>query len=103
MYGKIKDHLINELEDIRDAGLFKDERIIVSPQQSEIKLDTGQEVLNFCANNYLGLSNHPELINAAKEGLDSHGYGMSSVRFICGTTDLHKLLEKKIAEFINSG
>ena len=65
MYGKIKDHLINELEDIRDAGLFKDERIIVSPQQSEIKLDTGQEVLNFCANNYLGLSNHPELINSA--------------------------------------
>ncbi|MAZ93956.1 MAG: glycine C-acetyltransferase [Bacteroidales bacterium] len=102
MYGKIKDHLINELEDIRDAGLFKDERIIVSPQQSEIKLDTGQEVLNFCANNYLGLSNHPELINAAKEGLDSHGYGMSSVRFICGTTDLHKLLEKKIAEFFGT-
>jgi glycine C-acetyltransferase len=102
MYGKIKDHLINELEDIRDAGLFKDERIIVSPQQSEIKLDTGQEVLNFCANNYLGLSNHPELTNAAKEGLDSHGYGMSSVRFICGTTDLHKLLEKKIAEFFGT-
>ena len=102
MYGKIKDHLINELEDIRDAGLFKDERIIVSPQQSEIKLDTGQEVLNFCANNYLGLSNHPELINAAKEGLDSHGYGMSSVRFICGTTDLHKILEKKIAEFFGT-
>ncbi len=102
MYGKIKDHLINELEDIRDAGLFKDERIIVSPQQSEIKLDTGQEVLNFCANNYLGLSNHPELINAAKEGLDSHGYGMSSVRFICGTTDLHKLLEKRIAEFFGT-
>jgi glycine C-acetyltransferase len=102
MYGKIKDHLIKEIKDIREAGLYKEERIIVSPQQAEIKLDTGQNVLNFCANNYLGLSNHPELINAAKDGLDSHGYGMSSVRFICGTTDLHKTLEKKIADFFGT-
>ncbi len=102
MYGKIKDHLVKEIKDIRDAGLYKEERIIVSPQQAEIKLNTGQEVLNFCANNYLGLSNHPELIKAAKEGLDTHGYGMSSVRFICGTTDLHKVLEKKIADFFGT-
>ena len=102
MYGKIKDHLIQEIKDIRDAGLYKDERIIVSPQQAEIQLDSGQKVLNFCANNYLGLSNHPELVKAAKDGLDSHGYGMSSVRFICGTTDLHKTLERKIAEFFGT-
>ena len=102
MYGKIKDHLIQEIKDIREAGLYKDERIIVSPQQAEIQLDSGQKVLNFCANNYLGLSNHPELVKAAKEGLDSHGYGMSSVRFICGTTDLHKTLERKIAEFFGT-
>lgn len=102
MYGKIKDHLINELNDIREAGLYKEERIIVSPQQAEIKLNTGQNVLNFCANNYLGLSNHPELILAAKEGMDTHGYGMSSVRFICGTTDIHKTLERKIAEFFGT-
>ncbi len=82
--------------------MYKEERIIVSPQQAEIALDNGQKVLNFCANNYLGLSNHPELIKAAKDGLDSHGYGMSSVRFICGTTDLHKTLEKKIAEFFGT-
>ncbi len=102
MYGKIKDHLITELKDIREAGLYKEERIIVSPQQAEIKLNTGQNVLNFCANNYLGLSNHPELIKAAKDGMDSHGYGMSSVRFICGTTDIHKTLEKKIADFFGT-
>jgi len=102
MYGKIKEHLIQEINDIRQAGLYKDERIIVSPQQAEIQLDSGQKVLNFCANNYLGLSNHPELIKAAKDGLDSHGYGMSSVRFICGTTDLHKTLERKIAEFFGT-
>ena len=102
MYGKIKDHLTKEISDIRNAGLYKEERIIVSPQQAEIKLNTGQKVLNFCANNYLGLSNHPELIKAAKDGLDTHGYGMSSVRFICGTTDLHKTLEKKIAEFFGT-
>lgn len=102
MYGKIKEHLQKELTDIREAGLFKQERIIVSPQQAEIKLDTGQQVLNFCANNYLGLSNHPALVAAAKEGLDSHGFGMSSVRFICGTTDIHKTLERKIAEFFGT-
>jgi len=102
MYGQFKDHLIKELNDIREAGLYKDERIIVSPQGAEIRLDSGQQVLNFCANNYLGLSNHPELVKAAKEGLDSHGYGMSSVRFICGTTDLHKTLEKKIADFFGT-
>lgn len=102
MYGKFKDHLIKEINNIKDAGLYKDERIIVSPQGAIIKLDTGQEVLNFCANNYLGLSNHPKLIEAAKEGLDTHGYGMSSVRFICGTTDLHKKLEKAIADFFDT-
>ena len=102
MYGKIKDYLTKEISDIREAGLYKEERIIVSPQQAEIQLESGQKVLNFCANNYLGLSNHPELIKAAKDGLDSHGYGMSSVRFICGTTDLHKTLERKIAEFFHT-
>lgn len=102
MYGKIKDHLQKELENIKNQGLFKDERIIVSPQGAEIKLDSGQEVLNFCANNYLGLSNHPELIKAAVEGLESHGYGMSSVRFICGTTELHKILERKIADYFGT-
>jgi len=102
MYGKFKDHLSKEIKDIKEAGLYKNERIIVSPQKAEIKLDSGQEVLNFCANNYLGLSNHPELIKAANQALDSHGYGMSSVRFICGTTDLHKKLEKKIADFFKT-
>ncbi len=102
MYGKIQDHLKKELSDIREAGLYKAERIIVSPQQAEIQLESGQNVLNFCANNYLGLSNHPELVKAAKEGLDTHGFGMSSVRFICGTTDLHKTLERKIAEFFHT-
>lgn len=102
MYGKIKDHLLTELKNIREAGLYKNERIIVSPQDAVIKLDSGKEVLNFCANNYLGLSNHPELIKAAKEGLDTHGYGMSSVRFICGTTDLHKQLENKVAGFFGT-
>ena len=87
---------------IKIAGLYKNERIIVSPQGAEIELNTGQKVLNFCANNYLGLSNNPSLIEAAKASLDDHGYGMSSVRFICGTTDLHKELEKKIAEFFNT-
>jgi len=102
MYEKVKEHLIKEINDIREAGLYKEERIITSPQQAEIQLNTGQKVLNFCANNYLGLSNHPELIKAAKEALDTHGYGMSSVRFICGTTDLHKTLEKKIADFFGT-
>lgn len=102
MYGKIKEHLQKELAEIQEAGLFKTERIIVSPQQAEITLNTGQKVLNFCANNYLGLSNHPALIEAAKKAMDTHGYGMSSVRFICGTTDLHKTLERKIAEFFGT-
>jgi glycine C-acetyltransferase len=102
MYGKIKQHLQNELEAISEGGLYKDERIIVSPQDAAIKLDSGKEVLNFCANNYLGLSNNQTLIDAAKEALDSHGFGMSSVRFICGTTDLHQILEKKIADFFGT-
>lgn len=102
MYGKIKAHLTVELEQIREAGLFKSERIITSSQEAEIQLDSGQKVLNFCANNYLGLSNHPELVNAAKDALDSHGFGMSSVRFICGTQDLHKILEQKIAAFFGT-
>jgi glycine C-acetyltransferase len=102
MYGKIKAHLSAELEQIREAGLFKSERIITSSQEAKIQLDSGQKVLNFCANNYLGLSNHPELVNAAKDALDSHGFGMSSVRFICGTQDLHKTLEQKIAAFFGT-
>jgi len=102
MYGKIKEHLSRELEQIREAGLFKAERIISSPQDAEIQLESGQKVVNFCANNYLGLSNHPELVQAAKDALDSHGFGMSSVRFICGTQDLHKKLEEKIASFFGT-
>ena len=102
MYGKIKDHLQEELKNIKEAGLFKAERIIISPQKADIQINTGQDVLNFCANNYLGLSNHPKLVAAAKTALDSHGYGMSSVRFICGTQDLHKTLEGKIAEFFGT-
>jgi glycine C-acetyltransferase len=102
MYGKLQNHLQQELNAIREAGLYKNERIIVSPQNAEITLESGQKVLNFCANNYLGLSDHPALIQAAKDALDSHGYGMSSVRFICGTQDLHKTLEKKIAEFFGT-
>jgi glycine C-acetyltransferase len=99
MYGKIKDHLQNELKAIEDNGLFKKERIITSPQGAEITVSTGETVLNFCANNYLGLSSHPEVIKAAKEALDTHGFGMSSVRFICGTQDIHKKLESTIADF----
>jgi glycine C-acetyltransferase len=99
MYGNIKAHLQKEIEAIKEAGLFKEERIITSPQGAEITLNTGQKVLNFCANNYLGLSSHPEVIKAAKDTLDSHGFGMSSVRFICGTQDIHKELEQKIADF----
>lgn len=99
MYGKIKEHLQRELNEIREAGLFKEERIITSPQGAVIRIKTGEEVLNFCANNYLGLSSHPEVIQAAKDTLDSHGFGMSSVRFICGTQDIHKELEAKIASF----
>ncbi|MGS2763390.1 glycine C-acetyltransferase [Sinomicrobium sp. M5D2P9] len=99
MYGKIKQHLQQELQDIKDNGLYKKERIITSPQDAVIKISTGEEVINFCANNYLGLSSHPEVIQAAKDTLDTHGFGMSSVRFICGTQDIHKELEKKIADF----
>jgi len=99
MYGKIKDHLEAELHQIKEDGLFKEERIIVSPQDAVIKISTGEEVINFCANNYLGLSSHPEVVQAAKDTLDSHGFGMSSVRFICGTQDIHKTLEEKIADF----
>ena len=99
MYTKIKDHLNKELQDIKDSGLFKEERIITSAQGAEITLNTGEKVLNFCANNYLGLSSHPEVIQAAKDTMDTHGFGMSSVRFICGTQDIHKTLEQKIADF----
>jgi len=98
MYGKIQQHLQNELQTIQDNGIFKRERIITSPQGAEITVN-GETVLNFCANNYLGLSSHPEVIQAAKDALDSHGFGMSSVRFICGTQDIHKTLEKKISDF----
>ena len=98
MYGKIKQHLQNELTTIEENGIFKRERVITSPQGAEIKVN-GKTVLNFCANNYIGLSSHPEVVQAAKDTLDSHGFGMSSVRFICGTQDIHKTLEKKIADF----
>ena len=99
MYSKIKEHLENELAAIKDQGLFKEERVIVSSQGPEIVLDSGQKVLNFCANNYLGLASHPEVIQAAKDTMDTHGFGMASVRFICGTQDIHKKLEKSIADF----
>ena len=102
MYGKIKEHLQKELQSIEEAGLYKSERIITSSQSAEIELETGEKVINFCANNYLGLSDHPELVEAAREALDTHGYGMSSVRFICGTQDLHLELEKKIAAFFGT-
>jgi len=100
MYANVQKDIQKELQDLQDAGLYKKERIIVSPQGAEIALDTGQEVLNFCANNYLGLSSHPEVVEAAKAAIDSHGFGLSSVRFICGTQDLHKALESKIASFV---
>jgi glycine C-acetyltransferase len=99
MYGTIKQYLETELETIVSSGLFKKERIITSAQGTEIKVSTGETVLNFCSNNYLGLSSHPEVIQAAKDTLDSHGFGMSSVRFICGTQDIHKELEERIAKF----
>ena len=99
MYGKIQQHLQQELQEIKEAGLFKSERVITTSQDAVIKINTGQEVINFCANNYLGLSNNKEVIQAAKDALDTHGFGMSSVRFICGTQDIHKQLEAKIAEF----
>ena len=102
MYQNFKTYLEIELSDIREAGLFKNERIIISAQGAAIRVSDGKEVLNFCANNYLGLSNNPSLIQAAKNALDTHGYGMSSVRFICGTQDLHKQLEKSIAAFFGT-
>ena len=102
MYVKMQKYLACELETIRKAGLYKNERVIVTPQSVEICLNNGQEVLNFCANNYLGLSSHPAIIKAAHEALDSHGFGMSSVRFICGTQDIHKELEARIAKFFGT-
>ena len=99
MYGKIQQHLQSELQTIEENGIFKKERIITSSQGAEITISTGETVLNFCANNYLGLSSHPEVVQAAKDAMDTHGFGMSSVRFICGTQDIHKTLEKKIADF----
>ncbi len=102
MYGKIKEHLQKEISSIKEAGLYKEERIITSTQNAEITISTGEKVLNFCANNYLGLSDNPELVEAAKQGMDARGYGMSSVRFICGTQDIHKELEAKIAEYFGT-
>ena len=102
MFKTVKPALQQELQEIRDAGLYKEERIITTPQGAEIQTDKGLEVLNFCANNYLGLSAHPEVIKAAKEAIDSHGFGLSSVRFICGTQDIHKELEQKIAKFLGT-
>ncbi len=99
MYSKLQPVLKKELESIKDAGLYKNERVITSEQGAEITIEGGKTVLNFCANNYLGLSSHPKVIESAKQALDTHGYGMSSVRFICGTQDTHKELERKIAEF----
>ncbi len=99
MYGKIKEHLQTELNALTEAGLYKKERIITGSQDAVITINTGEEVINFCANNYLGLSNNPDVIQAAKDSMDTHGYGMSSVRFICGTQDIHKELEAKIADF----
>jgi glycine C-acetyltransferase len=102
MYGKIKDWLQGELTSIREQGLYKSERIIMGPQAADIKVKTGEEVVNFCANNYLGLSSHPKVVKAAHEGLDKWGYGMSSVRFICGTQDIHKVLEGKVTKFLGT-
>lgn len=99
MYGKIKEYLAEEIESIKNDGLYKKERIITSQQDAVIKISTGEEVINFCANNYLGLSSHPDVVQAAKDTMDTHGFGMSSVRFICGTQDIHKELEQKIANF----
>ena len=99
MYGAIKEFLQTEINTIKENGLYKKERIITSPQGAEITISTGEKVLNFCANNYLGLSSHPEVVQAAKDALDTHGFGMSSVRFICGTQDIHKKLEQEIADF----
>ena len=102
MYGKIRQDLMQELDSIREAGLFKEERVLMGPQGVEIKVQTGQTVLNFCANNYLGLSSHPEVIQAAHKALDEWGFGLSSVRFICGTQHIHKRLEAKMSEFLGT-
>jgi glycine C-acetyltransferase len=102
MYGKIKDHLIKELEQIRDSGLYKDERILAGRQGARVKLADGREVINLCANNYLGLSGTQELVEASKQGLEHWGYGLSSVRFICGTQELHKQLEQKVSQFLGT-
>ncbi len=100
MYSSLKQHLTQELSSLKEAGLFKSERVITTAQGAVIRTDDGREVINFCANNYLGLSSHPQVVQAAKDAIDSHGYGMSSVRFICGTQDIHKQLEKRISEFL---
>ena len=102
MFGKAKENLTKEIQSISDAGLYKDERIIMTPQGAEIEVKGGRKVLNFCANNYLGLSSHPKVIEAAHKTLDEWGYGMSSVRFICGTQDIHKVLEQKISQFLHT-
>jgi len=102
MYKRLQPVLEKELATIQEAGLFKKERIITTPQAADIKTADGKEVVNFCANNYLGLSSHPRVIEAAKKAIDTHGFGMSSVRFICGTQDIHKELEKKISEFLGT-
>ena len=102
MYKTLKPVLEKELEEIEKAGLYKRERIIITPQGAEIKIQGGQEVINFCANNYLGLASHPRVIEAAKKTMDSHGFGMASVRFICGTQDIHKELEEKISKFLGT-
>ena len=100
MFRSMKDHLTRQLGEIREAGLFKDERIIISPQSAAIRVKGGQQVLNFCANNYLGLASHPQIIEAARQSYDKWGYGLSSVRFICGTQEIHKELEENISQFL---
>ena len=102
MYGKLKNQLLEELKSIKESGLYKNERTIVTPQGADIRVSSGDEVINFCANNYLGLSSHPRVIRAAKDSLDTHGFGLSSVRFICGTQDIHKTLEHNLAEFLGT-
>ncbi len=102
MYETLRPELQKELENIKQAGLYKNERVIITPQSADIKTEDGKQVTNFCANNYLGLSSHPKVIEAAKNSIDSHGFGMSSVRFICGTQDIHKKLEKKVSEFLQT-
>jgi glycine C-acetyltransferase len=102
MYNTLQPVLQQELTEIKEAGLYKTERVITSPQGADITVQGGKEVINFCANNYLGLSSHPQVIEAAKRAMDSHGYGLSSVRFICGTQDIHKELERKLSEFLGT-